>query len=109
MFSEWPRVLRLLAEAESISESAPHGEVVALLAAVTGLRVLILHKAKLAPMAIPKPKRDLLTCKEAAEDLKLNTETVRVLCRRHELPCIHIGRSLRIPREALEQFKRNRL
>ena len=91
-----------------ILNDGQRGEIVNLVATLAYWRV-IATRAKYPRTNVLRPvAADLLTAKQAADDLKINTETVRVLCRRGELSCIRIGRSLRITRSALERFKLSR-
>jgi len=45
----------------------------------------------------------LLTVPEAAEVLRVNVHTVYELVRTHGIPHTHLGRAIRIPRDALRQ------
>jgi excisionase family DNA binding protein len=49
-------------------------------------------------------KKDILGVEEVAEYLGVGTVTVYRWCREERLPCLKIGRSWRIQREALEDF-----
>jgi excisionase family DNA binding protein len=46
----------------------------------------------------------LVTIEEAADALSLSARTVRYMVARAELPTIHIGRSVRIARSALDAY-----
>lgn len=108
MFHEWPRVLRLLEEAEQIAVDGCSAEMIALKAAMLAGVVIVTEKVRSARRKHHNPGPELLTCKEAAAELRLNEETVRVLARRRELPCVRLGRAMRIPRAGLDRFKRER-
>jgi excisionase family DNA binding protein len=47
---------------------------------------------------------ELLTVREAAGLLKLSKSQVYTLCQRRVIPTIALGRSVRIPREALDRW-----
>lgn len=51
-------------------------------------------------------KKDLLSVDEVAEYLGVGPVTIWRWCREESLPCLKIGRSWRIRREALEEFLR---
>lgn len=44
------------------------------------------------------------TCKEVAEILKLSLDTIRSWARTGKLPAFKIGKSYRIPKEAIDQL-----
>ncbi len=46
----------------------------------------------------------LLTVKQAAEMLGLKVATIRAWLYRRRLPCVHVGRAVRIPAEAVAAF-----
>lgn len=50
---------------------------------------------------------DLLTVKEAAAFLKLSPDTIYRATKAGTLPHVRIGRSIRLSREALEDFLKN--
>lgn len=54
------------------------------------------------------PKRPFISIATAADELGLNTETVRKAVHRGEIPSIRIGHIFRIPREAIEEWKAKR-
>lgn len=45
----------------------------------------------------------MLTVSEAAQVLRVNTHTIYELVRTHGIPHTHLGRAIRIPRDALRQ------
>jgi len=51
----------------------------------------------------------LLRIPEAADRLGVGRSTLYLLLNRRELPVVRIGRSVRIPREALDVWLRQRL
>ena len=54
---------------------------------------------------IESARRGLLTVEQAAALLGVKPSTIRAwLLRRKNLPCVHVGRSVRIPAEAVSQF-----
>ena len=48
--------------------------------------------------------KNLLTVVEAAEALNLKTSTIRAWLLRRKLPCVHVGRAVRIPAQAIAEF-----
>jgi excisionase family DNA binding protein len=48
--------------------------------------------------------RNLLTVAEAAERLAVKPSTIRAWLAQRRLPCVHCGRAIRVPLEAVEQF-----
>lgn len=46
----------------------------------------------------------LLSVKEASEALALKPATIRAWLLRRKLPCVHVGRAVRIPSEAVADF-----
>jgi excisionase family DNA binding protein len=48
----------------------------------------------------------LLTVVQAAEALALKPSTIRAWIFYRKLPCVHCGRAVRIPSDAVEQFIR---
>ena len=52
---------------------------------------------------------DLLTVDNTAEVLQQSAQTVRGLCRKHELPSIRIGRRLYIPKVKLISYVESQL
>jgi excisionase family DNA binding protein len=48
--------------------------------------------------------KPLLKVGEAATQLGLQPCTVRAWIARRKLPCVHCGRAVRVPSEAVEQF-----
>jgi excisionase family DNA binding protein len=46
----------------------------------------------------------LLTVKQAADALGLKVATIRAWLYRRRLPCVHCGRAVRIPAEAITEF-----
>lgn len=93
---------------EQILADGDRPEVVVLLATMASVMVLVREKARdLRSKSVVKGPA-LLTCREAAQELRLNEETVRVLIRRQELPAVKLGRSLRVPRDAIERIRRDR-
>lgn len=44
------------------------------------------------------------TVQQVADALQVNRKTVREMVARGELPCVRVGRSLRIPRSALDNL-----
>ena len=59
-------------------------------------------------MRVDDRERLLLRIPEAAERLSVGRSTVYELVQRGELPTIHIGRSVRIPAEALRTWVERR-
>lgn len=93
---------------EEILVSGERHEVLILMATLASMMVLIRDKAReLRSKSVVKGPA-LLTCREAAQELRLNEETVRVLIRRQELPAVKLGRSVRVPRDAIERIRRDR-
>jgi len=52
---------------------------------------------------------ELLTAQEVADRLRIGKSTVYLLCRRGELPCLFINRSVRIPADALRRWLAERV
>jgi excisionase family DNA binding protein len=52
------------------------------------------------------PRKPFISIATAADELGLNPETVRKAVHRGELPSIRIGHVFRIPREALEMWRK---
>jgi excisionase family DNA binding protein len=50
----------------------------------------------------------LLTVREAAERLALREGTIRLWLSRRRLPKVRLGRAVRIPADAVEEFVRSR-
>jgi len=50
-----------------------------------------------------------LTVKETAEMLNVSVSLVYSLCNRRELPCIRLGRAIRIPSSQIQQHLQNLL
>jgi excisionase family DNA binding protein len=50
---------------------------------------------------------ELLTVREIAETLKLTEQTVRSWISAGDLPAVHIGRRVRVPRSDFQQFLRS--
>lgn len=48
----------------------------------------------------------LLTCTEVAQELGLKEPTIRVWIARRKLPSVKLGRSVRVPAEAVEDLIR---
>jgi excisionase family DNA binding protein len=48
--------------------------------------------------------KTLLTVGEAADALNLKVSTVRAWLLRRKLPCVHVGRAVRIPAQAITEF-----
>jgi excisionase family DNA binding protein len=48
--------------------------------------------------------KSLLNVQEAAEHLGLKPATVRAWLLYRKLPCVHVGRAVRIPAEAIAEF-----
>lgn len=46
----------------------------------------------------------LLNVQEAADQLGIKPATVRAWLLRRKLPCVHVGRAVRIPAEAITEF-----
>jgi len=46
----------------------------------------------------------LLNVQETADQLGIKPATVRAWLLRRKLPCIHVGRAVRIPADAIAQF-----
>lgn len=46
----------------------------------------------------------LLNVEEAAAQLGIKPATVRAWLLRRKLPCVHVGRAVRIPAEAITEF-----
>ena len=46
----------------------------------------------------------LLNVKEAAEQLGIKASTVRAWLLRRKLPCVHVGRAVRIPAGAITDY-----
>lgn len=51
----------------------------------------------------------LLTMKEVAEALRIGLSTAYLLAERGELPVVRIGRSVRVPRSALQRWIQQRV
>jgi len=51
---------------------------------------------------------DLLTVPEAAQLLRISRNLAYELVAQHQLPCVRLGRTIRIPRDSLEQWIRER-
>jgi excisionase family DNA binding protein len=54
---------------------------------------------------MPETKIELLTLKEAAEELKLKVSTLRTYCREGRIPCSRFGTVYRVRRDVLERLK----
>lgn len=54
--------------------------------------------------AAPKTPRLLLTVEEAADALAISRTSLYVLLGRGEIPVVHIGRSVRVPVDALNAY-----
>jgi len=50
----------------------------------------------------------LLTVPEAAQLLRISRNLAYELVAQHQLPCVRLGRTIRIPRDSLEQWIRER-
>jgi len=48
--------------------------------------------------------KTLLTVQETAERLGIKPSTVRAWLLRRKLPCVHCGRAVRVPAEAVAEF-----
>jgi excisionase family DNA binding protein len=48
--------------------------------------------------------RALLNVQETADQLSIKPATVRAWLLRRKLPCVHVGRAVRIPAEAVAEF-----
>jgi excisionase family DNA binding protein len=46
----------------------------------------------------------LITVREAAHQLGMKVATIRAWIYRRRLPCVHCGRAVRIPAQAIAQF-----
>ena len=57
-------------------------------------------------MTIQAHKNAFLSIQTVADELNLNPETVRKAVLRGEIPSVRIGRCYRIPREALDAWKK---
>lgn len=102
------RVTIIAQMVEQILVDGDRPEVIFLLATMASVMVLVRDRARdLRSKSIVKGPA-LLTCREAAQELRLNEETVRVLIRRQELPAVKLGRALRVPRDAIERIRRDR-
>lgn len=51
---------------------------------------------------------DLLTVPEAAQLLRISRNLAYELVAQHQLPCVRLGRTIRIPRDSLERWIRER-
>lgn len=51
---------------------------------------------------------DLLTVPEAAQLLRISRNLAYELVAQHQLPCVRLGRTIRIPRDSLELWIRER-
>lgn len=51
---------------------------------------------------------DLLTVPEAAQLLRISRNLAYELVAQHQLPCVRLGRTIRIPRASLERWIRER-
>lgn len=51
---------------------------------------------------------ELLRVTEAQRITKLGRSTLYLLCQRGQLPVIRFGKAIRIPREALEEYLRDK-
>jgi excisionase family DNA binding protein len=66
------------------------------------LRTLISRATR--PVVTAQPSVDLMTVQEVATALKVTTRSIYGLLAANQLPRVKIGRSTRIPRQALERF-----
>lgn len=57
-------------------------------------------------MNTPAQGNRLINVREAAEMLGVKVSTVRAWLSQRRLPAVHVGRAVRIPLDALEQFIR---
>jgi excisionase family DNA binding protein len=57
-----------------------------------------------APPAPPAPRSPLLTVPEVVAILRVSAMTVYRQCNSGELPCVKVGRSFRIPRQAVRDL-----
>jgi excisionase family DNA binding protein len=48
--------------------------------------------------------KKLLNVQETAEQLGIKPSTVRAWLLRRKLPCVHVGRAVRIPADAVAEF-----
>lgn len=53
-----------------------------------------------------REKGRLLTCAAAAQELGLKEATIRAWITSRRLPCVKLGRAVRVPAEAIEEFIR---
>ena len=106
MLNHSPRVAHVVSLIEDIVRGGERSETVALMANLVGLLVLVKEGLRAKPQPNKQAQPDLMTCRETAALLRVNEETVRVLCRQGKLPCVRVGRCLRVPREAVERMKR---
>lgn len=49
-------------------------------------------------------EKTLLNVQETADRLGIKPATVRAWLLHRKLPCVHVGRAVRIPAEAIERF-----
>lgn len=50
---------------------------------------------------------DILTIEQVAKALGIGKKAAYALVRNHELGCVHIGKTIRIPKFSLEDFVRS--
>lgn len=48
--------------------------------------------------------KNLLTVNEVADELALRPSTIRAWVMARRLPCVHVGRAVRIPAEAVKHY-----
>ena len=51
-----------------------------------------------------KVEKKLLNVQETADQLGIKPATVRAWLLRRKLPCVHVGRAVRIPAKAIAEF-----
>jgi excisionase family DNA binding protein len=85
-----------------------HGQQAVALALILFQRATMLFAQGAVSSSVP-PEDPVLTCREAGKELRFHPETIRVMCRRGELKGLRRGRSWRIFRSAVEQWKRDHM
>ena len=55
-------------------------------------------------MTAPRPSSELLKVKQVAERLNCSEPYVYALVDRRELPCVRLGRAIRVEASAVERF-----
>src|SRR5262249_33755414 len=99
----------LVSEPSEITQTPP--EVIpALLASLERIRTLLLHRLLVGTLGnhSSDSSREFLTADEVADLLRLRREYVYELARQGEIPSIRVGKYVRIPKTAFEEWARKR-